>query len=104
MAGCRFVAVGPDVQSQTLPPDDPRWLIVIQEGETRESVVAHEIAHAWLGHARFNATVDEFRPVAPVCPCGPVGPIWFHETGLAKPFGHVEVLSVSMNLTFPPES
>lgn len=40
-----YAAVGTDVIAQALPPGD-RWVIVLREGETDESVIAHEIAHA----------------------------------------------------------
>ena len=54
LARCRFAAVGPDIVAQTLPPDD-RWVILLREGEMDESVVAHEIAHAYRGHVRSTA-------------------------------------------------
>jgi hypothetical protein len=49
---CAFVAVGDDIQAQTLQPNIHKWLIIVRESENRESVIAHEIAHAFLGHTR----------------------------------------------------
>ncbi len=63
---CRFVSVGRANLGITLPgrllqpnpqesKPEPRWLIVVEDrmpAKWAHSVVAHEIAHAWLKHDR----------------------------------------------------
>lgn len=74
---CRLVAVGDDIQAQTLPPDPEKWLIVLRESETREGVVAQEIAHAWFGHVRIPGLDEpavERQARAQVRACGFSGP------------------------------
>lgn len=52
---CAFASVGSEVPAQVIRPTD-RWLVLLSEygyeGQpaVSETVVAHEIAHAWLGH------------------------------------------------------
>lgn len=55
---CRFASVGASMIGQTLPPGT-RWLILVRDEETDESVIAHEIAHAWRGHEGPNTDSQE---------------------------------------------
>jgi hypothetical protein len=63
---CSFVSVGKAASGMVLPgkigvhSQKKRsrncWLIILDERSTDdESVIAHEIAHAWLGHDRISA-------------------------------------------------
>lgn len=52
---CVFVSAGADTLGLCRPVSiigQATWLIVLAEGEAEivENVVAHEVAHAWLGH------------------------------------------------------
>ena len=57
---CIFVSVGSSSPAQVLPPTD-RWTVLLEEGQpsVTESVVAHEVAHAWLGHEGQNTDEQE---------------------------------------------
>src|SRR4051794_24203993 len=55
---CAFASVGDGIRAQTLPPVG-RWLILLGDGEQLEAVVAHEIAHAFLGHESPNTDAQE---------------------------------------------
>src|SRR5262245_53854275 len=51
LARCAYAAIGPEMaRAQVLPPLNDRYLVLLTEGEKEESVIAHEIAHAFLGH------------------------------------------------------
>jgi hypothetical protein len=65
---CRFLSVGRSAQGMAVPAGiathayEKRtrnmWLILLEEelrDEHAHSIIAHEIAHAWLGHDRFTA-------------------------------------------------
>jgi hypothetical protein len=63
---CSFLSVGRTTSGMVLPgkigvhAQEKRsrncWLILLDEREIDdESVIAHEIAHAWLGHDRISA-------------------------------------------------
>lgn len=67
---CSFTSVGKVTAGMVLPgkvgihPSEKRsrncWLIILDERSTDdESVIAHEIAHAWLGHDRTSADDQE---------------------------------------------
>ena len=48
---CRFTSVDDDgVRIRHLPQTRQPWLITLGEGYVDESLLVHEIAHAWLGH------------------------------------------------------
>lgn len=63
---CRFLSVGRVCWGMTMrqmiceidaKEVEDKWLILLEEqtpAEQIESVVAHEIAHAWLGHDRYD--------------------------------------------------
>ncbi len=72
---CVVVAVGEDIHAQTLEPNaaPDLWIIVLRENEREESIVAHEIAHAWLGH-RGNSAENEQEARAQVLSWGFSGP------------------------------
>lgn len=73
---CRFISVGKGAAGLTLPgrigvdnAESPLnvWIIVLDENissEHMESVIAHEIAHAWLGHDRIGDIPDDGEIVA----------------------------------------
>ncbi|TMB65067.1 MAG: hypothetical protein E6J43_12440 [Chloroflexi bacterium] len=76
---CVFVSVGRTVEGMTLPgdvlqrvdEDDPTWLILLddrimdtKEADDVESVIAHEIAHAFLGHNRMTDDGDRSVEIA----------------------------------------
>ena len=74
---CRFLSIGESCYGMTLPGrigthwlDDNSsnvWLILLVEnldrlpGEDARSIIAHEIAHAWLGHDRTAPESEDFR-------------------------------------------
>lgn len=60
---CRFAAVGNGIKGQVLPPSE-RWLILLDAGivadfseDAAMGIVAHEIAHAVLGHNQLDPTI-----------------------------------------------
>ncbi len=73
---CRFISIGWGVAGLTFPGrigvDDYEsplnvWIIVLDDNissEHVESVIAHEIAHAWLGHDRIGDIPDDCEVVA----------------------------------------
>ena len=62
---CHFLSVGVTCWGMVMPKLDG-WLILLEERIVKEfdegnamSIVAHEIAHAWLKHDRADSTIDE---------------------------------------------
>lgn len=72
---CRFVGVGEEVKGHTISPGAALgvWIIVLRESETEESIVAHELAHAWLGH-HYNSPEIEAEARAQAIAWGFSGP------------------------------
>src|SRR5215210_4462326 len=60
---CVFVSVGEGLAGQCLPARfvaDAKWLINLYESATGlETIVAHELAHAYLGHSIGDRLSDE---------------------------------------------
>jgi len=48
------------VRMRHVPQARQPWLITLGEGHVDESVIIHEIAHAWLGHA-YDPELGEWR-------------------------------------------
>ncbi len=63
---CSFVSVGRTCWGMVIPRDAHeitanKWLVVLDEGmprRSRHSIVAREIAYAWLGHDRLSPSCD----------------------------------------------
>jgi hypothetical protein len=56
---CIFASVGSERAAQVLPPSD-RWLVLFtDEPSVAESVIAHEIAYAWLGHLGPGSGIND---------------------------------------------
>ena len=48
---CRFASAGDaGVTIRCVPEAGRPWLIALGQGDVEEGLIAHEIAHAWLGH------------------------------------------------------
>jgi hypothetical protein len=58
---CVFASIGPELPAMAIQPPPGRWVVLLSEGEPSESVVAHEIAHAWLGHETWGTVAEEPR-------------------------------------------
>lgn len=63
---CSFVSVGRTCWGMVIPKNAPeisakQWLVVLEEGmprRTRHSIIAREIAYAWLGFDRLSPECD----------------------------------------------
>ncbi len=67
---CRFLSVARTTHGMVLPgrigthevTNEPTWLVLLSEAIPAEDVhgaIAHEIAHAWLGHDRLAFPPDD---------------------------------------------